>query len=139
MSDRITILRNAYDELDNMPISFGLTGTDENLESEIGGALNKALMEMGWSDTTGITSMSKTEYYITMRTVWHILRRFKNSASVYFKYSTGNEGKSVDKSMIPKMIGEIMNDYDAEFKAWKHTTFMSTGSLWNMTRSDNNA
>lgn len=134
MSDRLSLLRNAYGKLDSMPLSFGLTGEDDALENEIGQQLNDTLRELKISDASSIEPDSNFEYYFEVRMVYHILRRFRNSASVNFKYSTGNEGESVDKSMIPKMIKTMIDEYDDEFRSWRRNSY--TGGIWHKTRGD---
>lgn len=137
MSNRATILRSIYKKLDQLPLTFGLTGLDANLENEIGGDLNDTLREVKLTTTDQISVMSETELRIENRSVYHILRRFRNSASVNFKYSTGADGKSVDKTQVPKILKETIDEYDGEFLKWKSKGGVSGVLL--MTRSDTSA
>lgn len=138
MSDRAKVLKNSYKKLDSMPLSFGLpvlndSLSDADIEKYIGGDLDDALREMGHVTTDEISVMSKEELYTEIRTVYYVLKRFKNSASVFFKFSTAVDGKTVDKSMIPKMIGETIKELDDDFRKWRRSGQVgNTGSQWNM-------
>lgn len=134
MSTRQTILRNVYRKVDGMSVSFGMPPytdelTDEIIEKHIGIDLNDTMRELRIQSVDSITDMSELEFHIENRTVYYIIRRLRNSASVYFKFSTATDGKSIDKSMIPKMLSNIMRDYDEEFRMWRRST--ASGSLWN--------
>jgi len=142
MSDRMSILRQIYRKLDQLPLSFGLTGLDANLENELGGDLNDTLRELRRKSTDDIEEMSEYELYVENRSVYYVLRRFRNSASVNFKYSTGVDGKSVDKTQIPKILKATIDEYDAEFKKWRSNNMLSSsssGGRWDMTRRENDA
>jgi hypothetical protein len=133
MSDKATILRDAYQKLDGMEYSFGLPQysdelTDTMIERYLGIDLKDTLREMGLQSVDGIEVMSNDELQVEDRVVYHALRRFRNSASVYFKFSTATDGKTVDKSMIPKMILEVIHEYDKQFKDYK---MHNMGKLWN--------
>ncbi len=86
-----------------------------------------------------IGDASIAEYHIENRSVYHKLRLLRNSASIFFKFSTSTDGKTVDKSMIPKMINEMIKEYDDEWKKWLSNGGLtgSTGSgTWDRSSSD---
>ena len=134
-TSRITILRNVYRKLDSMPLSFGMPAysddiTDDNIERYMGMSLNDTMRELRLTNLDGIDEMSIAEYHIENRCVYHKLRLLRNSASIFFKFSTAVDGKTVDKSMIPKMINEIIKEYDCEWKKW-----LSAGGITGSTSS----
>lgn len=133
MSSQNTIITNVMDKLDQLPLQFNIS------DSDIVPCLNDALREMGiMSALDGVVSGSTTELYIEIRTQWYMLSRLRNSASVNFKYSTGIDGKSVDKSMIPEMISKIMAELDQQFSRWFSTGYRRTsGSVWNKSQRQN--
>lgn len=123
MADRIKILRNVYRKLDGMMLSFGLPAytndmSDTDLERYVGIALDDTMRELRINNLDNIEEMSTAEYHVENRCVYHKLRSLRNSASVFFKFSTSVDGKTVDKSMIPKMLNEMIKEYDDEWKKW---------------------
>lgn len=146
MSDsrRISILRNVYRKLDSMVLSFGVpiysdNLSDEDIERYVGMSLNDTMRELKISNLDGIGEMTVAEYHIENRCVYHKLRMLRNSASIFFKFSTSVDGKTVDKSMIPKMINEILKEYDKEWKDWMATGGISgitAGSIWSRTSTE---
>lgn len=131
----IGIMRNAYAKLDNMPLSFGIPRfssemTDTDVEKYLYGDLKDTMRELRIKNCDGISEMSLEEMHVENRVVYYALRRFRNSASVFFKFSTATDGKTIDKQMIPKMLLQVISEYDAEFKAWRRT--LSAGSIWSM-------
>lgn len=135
MSERLLILKNAYKKIDGMVLSFGLPQyTDEMVEQDfdrvIGIDLLDAQREMKISDIDSIPSMSEVELQLENRVVYYALRRFRTSASIFFKFSTAVDGKTVDKSMIPKMLNQIISEYNSEYLRWKRT-YTNIGQLWN--------
>lgn len=137
-TNRIRILKRAYQKLDSMTLSFGMPVysediEDNNFERYIGISLDDTMRELKISTLDGIGEMSIAEYHIENRCVYHKLRLLRNSASIFFKFSTAVDGKTVDKSMIPKMINEMINEYDIEWKKWLSTGGLSgstTGRIW---------
>lgn len=135
---RINILRNVYRKLDGMMLSFGMPMynddiTDNDIEKYVGMSLNDTMREIGLSNLNDIEEMSSAEYHIENRCVYHKLRSLRNSASIFFKFSTAVDGKTVDKSMIPKMINEMIKEYDSEWKKWLSEGGLSgstTGRIW---------
>ena len=126
---RSKILRNVYQKLDGMAMSFGMpmyntNMSDDELERYVGMPLNDTMRELRIVSLDGIDEMSIAEYHIENRGVYHKLRSLRNSASIFFKFSTAVDGKTVDKSMIPKMINEMIKEYDNEWKMW-----LSNGGL----------
>lgn len=131
----VEIMRGAYSKLDNMPLSFGIPRysidmTDADVEKYMYGDLKDTMRELGIKNCDGVEQMSLEELRIENRVVYHALRRFRNSASVFFKFSTAVDGKTVDKQMIPKMLLEMINEYNNEFIQWRKT--LSTGAIWQM-------
>ena len=132
---RIQISRNVYRKLDGMAMSFGMPMysddmSDDDIERYVGMSLNDTLRELRLIDINDIQEMSITEYHIENRCVYHKLRMLRNSASIFFKFSTAVDGKSIDKSMIPKMINEMIKEYDDEWKKW-----LSEGGMTGKTSS----
>lgn len=138
-SHRISILRNVYKKLDSMTLSFGMPIysddlTDEEIERYVGMSLNDTMRELNVTNLDGVGEMTVAEYHVENRCVYHKLRMLRNSSAIFFKFSTSVDGKTVDKSMIPKMINEILKEYDKEWKDWISTGGISgitAGSIWN--------
>lgn len=138
---RIKILRNVYQKLDGMAMSFGMPKysadmSDDDIERYVGISLNDTMRELRVTDLSGIGEMSIAEYHIENRCVYHKLRSLRNSASIFFKFSTAVDGKTVDKSMIPKMINEMIKEYDSEWRKWLSEgglTGSTTGTIWERT------
>lgn len=126
------IIRNAYMKLDNLPLSFGMPAYDDDLPDE----LVEKYFRTDLADTLRETRIaiedieenSVDEMQFENRIVYHALKRFRLSASVFFKFSTAVDGKTVDKTQIPKMLSTLIAEYDAEYKQWR---LGSIGSLWN--------
>lgn len=116
---------NVLDKLDQLPIKFNITDTD------IAPALNDALREMGIVDCTTIAD-ANTEFYVELRTEYWMLHRFKNSESLNFKYNTSIHGRSIDKTEIPKIIQNTMNDLDLKFTTWSSNKNKSSSGMWAM-------
>lgn len=141
---RISILRNVYKKLDSMMLSFGMPMysddiPDGDIERYIGISLDDTMRELRLSNLDDIDEMSTAEYHIENRCVYHKLRVLRNSASIFFKFSTAVDGKTVDKSMIPKMINEMIKEYDNEWKRWLSEGGLSgstTGGIWERTPGD---
>ena len=141
---RIKILRNVYQKLDGMMLSFGMPRysneiTDDEIERYVGMSLNDTMRELRLSNLDGIDEMSIAEYHIENRCVYHKLRLLRNSASIFFKFSTAVDGKTVDKSMIPKMINEMIKEYDNEWRKWLSEGGLigsTTGNIWGRTSTE---
>lgn len=131
MSSQNTILINVLDKLDQMPIKFNITDTD------IAPALNDTLREMSIADIADVADM-QTEFYIELRTEYWMLHRLKNSQSLNYKYSTSVDGRSVDKTDIPRVIQATMDDLDLKYCTWKSDTYnKSSSGVWAMTPRTN--
>lgn len=131
----IAVMRGAYSKLDNMPLSFGIPRydpdmTDADVERYVGGDLKDTMRELGVQNLDGVVEMSTEELRIENRTVYYALRRFRHSASVFFKFSTAVDGKTVDKQQIPKMIAEMLKEYEQEWSNWRKT--LTSGQIWQM-------
>ena len=141
---RTKILRNVYQKLDGMMMSFGMPMynsdmTSDDMERYVGMSLNDTMRELKLSNLDNIGEMSVAEYHIENRCVYHKLRMLRNSASIFFKFSTAVDGKTVDKSMIPKMINEMIKEYDTEWKKWLSTGGLigtTTGNVWSRTSTE---
>ena len=142
---RTKILRNVYQKLDGMMMSFGMPMyssdmTSEDIERYVGTSLNDTMRELKIPDLEGVGEMSTAEYHIENRCIYHKLRMLRNSASIFFKFSTAVDGKTVDKSMIPKMINEMLKEYDAEWRKWLSQGGLSgsstTGNVWERTPAE---
>lgn len=125
------ILRNAYMKLDSLPLSFGLPAYDDEISDEV---IDK-YFKVDLADTIRETRIqiedieedSIDEMMFENRIVYHALKRFRLSASVFFKFSTAVDGKTVDKTQIPKMLSTILKEYEDEYSKWR---LGSIGSLW---------
>lgn len=126
------ILRNAYMKLDNLPLSFGMPAYDDDLPDNV----VEKYFRTDLADTLRETRIaiedieedSVDEMQFENRIVYHALRRFRLSATAFFKFSTAVDGKTVDKTQIPKILSTLIAEYDAEYKSWR---LGSVGSLWN--------
>jgi len=130
VSSQNAILTNVLDKLDQLPIKFSITDTD------IVPALEDTIRELGISDVSLITDL-KTELYVELRTEYWMLHRLKNSQSLNFKYSTSVDGRSIDKTEIPKMIQETMDDLEVKFNTWRAESYNrlsgGSGGIWTRT------
>ena len=135
---KILIMRHAYQKLDMMPLSFGLPQYDDDMEDALVSKyfsldLKDALRESG-IEMESIQYDSVDEMAIENRVVYYALKRFRLSSAVFFKFSTATDGKTVDKTNVPKMLKQIIDEYDAEYSKWKGK---GSGSLWNRSSSLN--
>lgn len=134
---KYNILRNAYIKLDALPFSFGVPRYDDNMSDKV----IERYFRTDYADTMretrinidDIESGSIDEMQIENRIVYHALRRYRLSASVFFKFSTATDGKTIDKTQIPKMLSAIIDEYNNEYKKWR---LSSIGSLWNRSVSE---
>lgn len=129
----IEAMRHAWQKLDSLGYSFGLpmyspSIPDIEVEKYFYGDLRDVMRELGITTLDNIPEMSVAEMRIEDRIVYYALRRFRNSAAVFFRFSTAADGKSVDKSMIPKMLAAMIAEYNQEWVDWRRS--LSTGSLW---------
>lgn len=134
----ILLCRDAYAKLDLMPLSFGIPRYNEDMsDADVTGYMGRQLIdvlrELSVQNLDGITESSPEELYVVNRIVYHSLKKFRMSASVFFKFSTAVDGKTVDKQQIPKMMAELIKEYNDEWINWRST--ISTGSIWQMERS----
>ena len=121
---QVRLIENIMDKLDKLPVEFNILDTD------VAPCLDDAMREMNVS-LENIAEGSSTELYVEIRAQWYMLGRLQNSSSVNFRYSTGIDGKSVDKTSIPKTIGEIMDRLNSQFMQWYSTSFKSsTSGIW---------
>lgn len=123
MVNDINMLRNIYKKLDSLPLGFGMPVYSDDIDDDtvrryVGNDLRDALRESRYT-INDIEENSYEEYQIETRSVYHALRRFRLSSSIFFKFSTAVDGKTVDKTSISKMINVILKEYDDEYKGWK--------------------
>lgn len=129
---KYSMLRNAYQKLDNLPLSFGLPAYSDDIDDQT----IERYFRTDLADTLRETQItiddiddgSKDEMYFENRIVYHALKRFRLSASVFFKFSTAVDGKTIDKTNIPKMLASILQEYEAEYKQWR---LGHVGKIWN--------
>lgn len=126
------ILRNAYMKLDNLPLSFGMPAYDDDLPDNVVEKYFRTDLADTLRETRiaieDIEENSIDEMQFENRIVYHALRRFRLSATAFFKFSTAVDGKTIDKTQIPKILSTLIAEYDAEYKSWR---LGSIGSLWN--------
>lgn len=126
------ILRNAYMKLDNLPLSFGMPAYDDDLPDNVVEKYFRTDLADTLRETRiaieDIEENSIDEMQFENRIVYHALRRFRLSATAFFKFSTAVDGKTIDKTQIPKILSTLITEYDAEYKSWR---LGSVGSLWN--------
>jgi hypothetical protein len=128
------ILRNAYMKLDSLPLSFGIPKYDDEISDDV----IEKYFKVDLADTLRETRLdiadieddSIDEMYFENRIVYHALKRFRLTASAFFKFSTAVDGKTVDKTQIPKILATILQDYEDEYRQWR---LGNVGSLWNRT------
>lgn len=130
MSDMAKIIKNVEEKIHQLPFEYHDDGT-----FDVNPSIEDSMREMGISDISSVPIFSHMELQLELRSLYYVLMRFRNSSSANFKYKTGvNDGKSVDKVDIPKMIHNIMGDLDNQFIKWKSTSYGGTGHMWNMIR-----
>lgn len=126
------ILRNAYMKLDNLPLSFGMPAYDDDLPDNVVEKYFRTDLADTLRETRiaieDIEENSVDEMQFENRIVYHALRRFRLSSTAFFKFSTAVDGKTIDKTQIPKILSTLIAEYDAEYKSWR---LGSVGSLWN--------
>lgn len=130
--EKYKILRNVYMKLDGLPLSFGIPKYDEDIPDQ----MVERYFHIDLSDTIRETRIkiesiepdSVDELQFENRIVYHALKRFRLTASVFFKFSTAVDGKTIDKTQIPKMLATIISEYEEEYKKWR---LGHIGGLWN--------
>jgi len=128
------LISQVISKLDDMPLSFDDEQAD--IESRVSASIIDALRDIGVG-VDGIEQNSKLELYVELRATWWTLFRYKNSSAVYFKYGTGtNDGKIVDKTMITKAIGDIMDELDMQYQQYKPNVTGMVGGIWNIARRE---
>ena len=132
------ILRNAYIKLDSLTLSFGIPAyNDDMTDDEIAKRFKVDLADTIRETRINIADIednSVDEMQFENRVVYHALKRFRLTASTFFKFSTAVDGKTVDKTQVPKMLKAILDEYEQEYNKWR---LHSTGSLWNRTATLN--
>ena len=135
---KMLILRNAYQKLDGLPLGFGIPAYDDEIPDET----VEKYFKTDYADTLRETGLniedieegSKDEMFFENRICYHAIKRYRLSSSIFFKFSTAVDGKTVDKTQIPKMLKEILAEYDNEYKSWM---LGHTGSIWQRTATLN--
>lgn len=129
---KMKILRNSYQKLDSLPLGFGIPAYDD----EIPDATIERYFRTDLADTFRETGLkiddieedSKDEMFFENRICYRAIKRFRLSSSIFFKFSTAVDGKTVDKTKIPQMLKEILDEYEEEYKSWR---LGNIGKLWN--------
>lgn len=135
---KIKIMRHAYQKLDGLPLGFGLPEYNDNISDEVVSKyfsldLSDTIRESG-IDMSALVDDSYDEMMIENRVVYHALKRFRLTSATFFKFSTAVDGKTVDKTNVPKMLKQLIDEYDAEYKSWRGK---GIGNLWNRTATLN--
>ena len=133
---KIEILRRVYQKLDGLPLGFGISAYNENIEDDqIIKLFNvdyiDTMREIRCSSLDEIEENAYDEMQLENRVVYHALRRYRLSSAVYFKFSTAVDGKTIDKTNIPKMLNAIILEYENDFKSWRSGNVAQT---WNMSK-----
>lgn len=135
---RVKIMRHAYQKLDNLPLGFGLPAySDEISDEEIMKRFSLDLSDTLRESRVQIDQIQEDSYdemVIENRVVYYALRRFRLTSATFFKFSTATDGKTVDKTNVPKVLQQIIAEYDTEYKKWKSA---GIGKLWNRTATIN--
>lgn len=128
---KLIIMRHAYQKLDNLPLGFGLPAYSDDIDDD---TVSKYFL-LDLSDTLreaniSIDEIEKDSYdemMIENRVVYHALKRFRLSSAAFFKFSTATDGKTVDKTNVPKVLKELIDEYDKEWSAWR---VRNVGKIW---------
>lgn len=129
---KMSILRNAYIKLDGLPLSFGLPAYSDDMPDEdiikyfrtdIADAVRNTGIKLDELEPN-----TKEEMMLENRVVYYAIKRFRLTASAFFKFSTATDGKTVDKTQVPKMLTSILSDLDKEYKDYR---LGNIGRLWN--------
>jgi vancomycin resistance protein YoaR len=123
MSRLDTICASVSDKLDMIQVAFNYTS------AALQSAVKDARREMKISDVESVAVDSSDELYLELRAEYWMLHRLKNGQALNFRYTTGVDGRSVDKSMIPKMLTTIMEDLDRQFKTYMRTRSSTGGGV----------
>lgn len=131
-SRRVQIMRNAWQKLDGLPLSFGLPPYSDNISDDI--VRNKfdidlkdAMRIMKIVSVLDIEEDSYDEMMLENRVMYYAIKRFRRTASAFFKFSTAIDGKTVDKTKIAPMLKDILDELDEEYKKGR-----VTGSTWHI-------
>lgn len=135
----VEILRNVYIKLSDMPLGFNLPSYTDSIEDsfiwkKFSIDLKDTMRELKvtYDSIINIESGSYDEYMVEQRIMWHAIRRFRFSGSIFFKFSTAVDGKTVDKTQIPKILKEILDELDVEWKKYRSST---ASTLWSQSSS----
>lgn len=134
---KMTIMRNAYQKLDSLPLTFGLPAYTDSLEdsfveNKFKLHLKDAMRALRLRDLSSIEEDSYDELIVENRVVYFALRRFRMTASAFFKFSTAIDGKTVDKTKVPQMLKDIMNEFEDEYKKY----IGHASGLWSIEHSN---
>ena len=135
---KIKIMRHAYQKLDGLPLGFGLPEYSDDIDDKTVSKyfsldLSDTIRESG-IEMSALVEGSYDEMVVENRVVYHALKRFRLTSATFFKFSTATDGKTVDKTNIPKVLKQLIDEYDAEYKSWKSK---GAGSLWNRSATIN--
>lgn len=129
---RIKIMRNAYEKLDNLPLSFGMPAyseeiSDEVIENRFKLNLKDAMRRMKITNISDITEDSMEELVLENQVVLAALKKFRLTSTAFFKFSTAIDGKTVDKTKVAQFLKDAIDELEDEFKKYKSG---NCGMLW---------
>lgn len=134
----VQLMRNVYQKLDNLPLSFGMPAYSDEIPDNIirnrfGIDLKDAKRVMKITTLSSIEEDSYDELMIENRMQYFALKRFRMTASAFFKFSTAIDGKTVDKTKIPQFLKDLMDELQEEYEEYskKHI-----GRTWTIGHSN---
>lgn len=121
MAEVSEISRNVIHKLDQMPTNLDIDIDADDIIQDI----NDAERETGIKvDTLDIQSKDALE--MEYRILYYVISRIRNSSASLFKYTGGNDGKSVDKTKICKNLDKIIDELDTRYHTWIGSRYKST-------------
>ena len=125
------VMREVYQQLDSLPMSFGLPAysddlTDAQIQNYIGINFKKAMREFGYTDDNfddEYDDDSTMATYFVDRALYHLLRKFRFTSSVYFKFSSAQDGRQLDRTKVFDNLNKIIEELDEEYKSYVKGTY----------------
>jgi len=126
--------------MDRAVLEASITSQLSGLAASIGvvvdatGYLDKAIKEMNIT-ITDIDPDTTLALAVEIRALYYGIMAFRIPASANFKYDTGNEGKSVDKTDVPKNLRKLALEFDNEYNELMesvNTNDSNKGSLFTL-------
>lgn len=129
---KIQIMRSAYEKLDSLPLSFGMPAysdsiDDKVIENKFKLNLKDAMRRMKITNILDVEEDSQEEMILENQTMLAALKKFRLTASAFFKFSTAIDGKTVDKTKVAQALKDIINELEDEFKKYKAG---NCGNIW---------